>query len=86
PGHCACGCPFPRIDRILGRTDDRIKIKGVNVYPGQIEDLTHRLDGVSSEYQLLLSRDGGKESMLFRVEVDNARDPCCRQMREKAIK
>ena len=86
PGHCTCGCPFPRIDRILGRTDDRIKIKGVNVYPGQIEDLTHRLDGVSSEYQLLLSRDGGKESMLFRVEVDNARDPCCRQMREKAIK
>ncbi len=86
PSHCNCGCPFPRIDRILGRTDDRIKIKGVNVYPGQIEDLTHRLDGVSSEYQLLLSRDGGKESMLFRVEVDNARDPCCRQMREKAIK
>lgn len=86
PGCCNCGCPFPRIDRILGRTDDRIKIKGVNIYPGQIEDLTHRLDGVSSEYQILLSRDGGKESMLFRVEVDNAKDAYHRQTKEKTIK
>jgi len=86
PGQCTCGCPFPRIDRILGRTDDRIKIKGVNIYPGQIEDLTHRLDGVSSEYQILLSRDGGKESMLFRVEVDDAGDAYSRQKKEKAIK
>jgi phenylacetate-CoA ligase len=86
PGQCTCGCPFPRIDRILGRTDDRIKIKGVNIYPGQIEDLTHRLEGVSSEYQILLSRDAGKESMLFRVEVNNAQDASCKQLKEKAIR
>jgi phenylacetate-CoA ligase len=85
-GQCACGCPFPRIDRILGRTDDMIKIKGVNIYPGQIEDLIHKVEGVSSEYQVLLSRECGKESMLFRVEVENAHDPCFRQTREKDIK
>ncbi|WP_440952003.1 phenylacetate--CoA ligase family protein [Methanococcoides sp. FTZ1] len=74
PEPCECGCPFPRIDRLLGRTDDRIKIKGVNVYPGQIEDVINRVDGVSSEYQIILERDQGRDSMLFRVEIDGADD------------
>ena len=67
PGLCKCGCPFPRIDRILGRSDDRIKFKAVNIYPGQIEDLIHRVPGVSSEYQILLTRRDGRDSMTFRV-------------------
>ncbi|AKB85095.1 phenylacetate--CoA ligase family protein [Methanococcoides methylutens] len=75
PEACECGCPFPRIDRLLGRTDDRIKIKGVNVYPGQIEDVIQRVEGVSSEYQIILERDQGRDSMLFRVEIDGADDP-----------
>jgi len=75
PGPCKCGCPFPRIDRLLGRTDDRIKIKAVNVYPGQIEDVIHRVEGVSSEYQIILERDAGRDTMLFRVEIENADDP-----------
>lgn len=70
PEKCKCGSEYPRIDRILGRADDRIKIKGVNIYPGQIEDLIHKLNGVSSEYQIVLSRFEGRDSMLFRVEVD----------------
>jgi phenylacetate-CoA ligase len=74
PKPCKCGCPFPRIDRLLGRTDDRIKIKGVNVYPGQIEDVIHRVEGVSSEYQIILERDVGRDTMLFRVEVEHADD------------
>ena len=56
PSSCPCGCPFPRIDRILGRSDDRIKVKAVNIYPGQIEDLILRVPGVSSEYQIHLTR------------------------------
>ncbi len=75
PEPCECGSLFPRIDRLLGRTDDRIKIKGVNVYPGQIEDVIHRVEGVSSEYQIVLERDAGRDTMLFRVEVDDADDP-----------
>jgi phenylacetate-CoA ligase len=74
PKPCKCGCPFPRIDRLLGRTDDRIKIKGVNVYPGQIEDVIHRVEGVSSEYQIILERDAGRDTMLFRVEIEHADD------------
>ncbi|WP_445475658.1 phenylacetate--CoA ligase family protein [Methanococcoides methylutens] len=74
PEPCKCGCSFPRIDRLLGRTDDRIKIKGVNVYPGQIEDVIQRVEGVSSEYQIILERDQGRDSMLFKVEIDGADD------------
>jgi len=85
PEPCGCGCPFPRIDRILGRTDDRIKIKGVNVYPGQIEDVIHRVEGVSSEYQIVLERDAGRDTMLFRVEIENADDPQNNSIKAKQI-
>lgn len=85
PGLCKCGCPFPRIDRILGRSDDRIKFKAVNIYPGQIEDIIHRIPGVSSEYQILLTRTDGRDSMTFRVEIENAEDPIKKQKIEKAL-
>jgi phenylacetate-CoA ligase len=85
PDACECGSPFPRIDRLLGRTDDRIKIKGVNVYPGQIEDVIHRVEGVSSEYQIVLERDAGRDTMLFRVEVENADDPEINRNKAKSM-
>ncbi|MGB9938945.1 phenylacetate--CoA ligase family protein [Methanosarcina sp.] len=85
PGLCKCGCPFPRIDRILGRSDDRIKFKAVNIYPGQIEDIIHRVPGVSSEYQILLSRRDGRDSMTFRVEIESAEDPKGKEKTEKAL-
>ncbi|SFM32936.1 phenylacetate--CoA ligase family protein [Methanolobus profundi] len=85
PEPCKCGCPFPRIDRLLGRTDDRIKIKGVNVYPGQIEDVILRVEGVSSEYQIILERESGRDSMLFRVEIENADDPENNKLRSRQM-
>ena len=85
PGLCKCGCPFPRIDRILGRSDDRIKFKAVNIYPGQIEDIIHRVPGVSSEYQILLTRKNGRESMTFRVELEGAEDPLKKEKTEKTL-
>ncbi|MDD3247201.1 MAG: phenylacetate--CoA ligase [Methanosarcina sp.] len=85
PGLCKCGCPFPRIDRILGRSDDRIKFKAVNIYPGQIEDIVHRVPGVSSEYQILLTRKDGRDSMIFRVEIEGAEDPLKKEKTEKAL-
>ena len=39
PGECKCGCKYPRIDTIIGRTDDMIKVKGVNIFPSQVDDL-----------------------------------------------
>lgn len=85
PGICKCGCPFPRIDRILGRSDDRIKFKAVNIYPGQIEDIILRVPGVSSEYQILLTRKNGRDSLTFRVEIEGAEDPTRKEKTEKAL-
>jgi phenylacetate-CoA ligase len=85
PGLCKCGCPFPRIDRILGRSDDRMKFKGVNIYPGQIEDVIHKVPGVSSEYQILLTRCEGRDSMIFKVEIEEAEDPIKKGKIEKAL-
>ncbi len=85
PGVCKCGCPFPRIDRILGRSDDRIKFKAVNIYPGQIEDIIHRVPGVSSEYQILLTRCEGRDNMTFRIEIEDADDPIKKEKTEKAL-
>ena len=85
PGLCKCGCPFPRIDRILGRSDDRIKFKGVNIYPGQIEDVIHKVPGVSSEYQILLTRNEGRDNMTFKVEIEEAEDPVKKAKTEKTL-
>ncbi|MDI6812760.1 MAG: phenylacetate--CoA ligase [Desulfitobacteriaceae bacterium] len=65
---CRCGSPYPRIDRILGRTDDMIKIKGVNIYPGQIDHVLRMTDGASSEYKIVLTRHQGKDTLLLKVE------------------
>ncbi|WP_440955928.1 phenylacetate--CoA ligase family protein [Methanosarcina sp. Mfa9] len=87
PGPCKCGCPFPRIDRILGRSDDRIKFKAVNIYPGQVEDIIHnKVPGVSSEYQIFLTRKEGRDSMLFKVEIEGADDPDSKAKTEKSLK
>lgn len=65
---CRCGSPYPRIDRILGRTDDMIKVKGVNIYPGQIDHMLRMTDGAGSEYQIVLTRHQGKDTLLLKVE------------------
>lgn len=55
PGECPCGSKFPRLDTIMGRTDDMMKIKGVNVFPSQIEEILKEFSEVSSEYQIRIS-------------------------------
>jgi phenylacetate-CoA ligase len=68
PGPCPCGSVFPRIDRLKGRTDDMIKFRGVIVYPAQFDQILAHRAGLSSEYQIVLQRHGGRENMLLRVE------------------
>lgn len=68
PGKCACGCSFPRIDVIMGRTDDMMKIKGVNVFPKQIEEVLATFPEISSEYQIRISHLDGKDTMRIYVE------------------
>ncbi|RUM87171.1 MAG: phenylacetate--CoA ligase family protein [Thermodesulfatator sp.] len=74
-GQCPCGSIFPRHDRILGRSDDMIIFRGVNIYPGQIDEILSDMEGISSEYHILLERRDGKDYMIVKVERDSAGDP-----------
>ena len=58
---------FPRLDTIMGRTDDMMKIKGVNVFPSQIEEILKEFSEVSSEYQIRISHLDGKDTMRIYV-------------------
>lgn len=73
-GECACGSPFPRIDILIGRSDDMVKVKGVNIYPGQIEDVLRDIPGVSSEYQVMIDHLYGKDIMTLFFETEAGAD------------
>ena len=72
PGECPCGSRHPRIDTIMGRTDDMIKIKGVNVFPSQIEEILQKFPEASSEYQIRISHLDGKDTMRIYVETNGS--------------
>lgn len=76
PGECKCGSPYPRIDIIRGRSDDMFKVRGVNMFPSQIEDLLRQVHGASSEYKIDIARDEEKnmDAMVLTVEVENECD------------
>ena len=74
PGACSCGCKFPRIGQIMGRTDDMMKIKGVNVFPKQIEEVLAEFPQLSSEYQIRISHLEGKDTMRIYVETDGTQN------------
>ena len=74
PGTCPCGSPYPRLDVIMGRTDDMMKIKGVNVFPSQIEEILKTFPEVSSEYQIRISHLDGKDTMRIYVETNGSVD------------
>lgn len=69
PSPCPCGSHFPRIGTILGRTDDMLKIKGVNFFPAQIEEILKTFPELSSEYQIRISHLDGKDTMRLYVET-----------------
>ena len=72
PGECPCGSRHPRLDTIMGRTDDMMKIKGVNVFPSQIEEILQAFPEVSSEYQIRISHLDGKDTMRIYVETNGS--------------
>ncbi|MDO4428028.1 MAG: phenylacetate--CoA ligase [Atopobiaceae bacterium] len=74
PGACPCGSPFPRIDALQGRSDDMVKIHGVNVFPRQIEEILQTFPALSSEYQIRLSHLEGRDTMRIYVETDGTQD------------
>lgn len=70
PEPCRCGSPYPRIARIKGRSDDMFKVRGVPVYPAQIDTVLSQIGGLGSEYQVVLSREAGRDRFLVRVEAE----------------
>jgi len=66
---CECGRTLRRIKRISRRSDDMFIIRGVNVYPSQIETALLKVEGALPHYQILLSRDKGLDSIEVQVEV-----------------
>ena len=68
PGECPCGSPYPRIDTLIGRTDDMVKVKGVNIFPSQIDEMLSGIEGASSEYQFMIDHLNGKDICTLFVE------------------
>ena len=74
PGKCPCGSHHPRIDAIAGRSDDMMKIKGVNVFPKQIEEVLQTFPELSSEFQIRISHLDGRDTMRIYVETNGSVD------------
>lgn len=70
PGDCPCGRTHRRIDRIKGRTDDMFIIKGVNVFPMQVEKILVKYPGLGSNYLITLDSEDDNDVMTVDVELD----------------
>lgn len=69
PEQCACGRTLRRMERITGRSDDMLIIRGVNVYPSQIEQVLVGIPGVAPHYQVVLTKKGSMDHVEVHVEV-----------------
>ena len=69
---CKCGRTHARIHRLMGRSDDMLIIRGVNVFPSQIEAIILETEGTAPHYQLIISREGNLDTLEVQVEVDEA--------------
>ncbi len=75
---CSCGNILPMHDRILGRSDDMLIFRAVNIYPGQIDEVLSTIPDAGSEYQVHLERrDDGRDYMIIRLE-------CCENFEAEA--
>jgi phenylacetate-CoA ligase len=76
PGNCPCGSPFPRIDTLIGRSDDMVKVKGVIIYPGMVDEFLAGLPDVSSEYQIQIDHLNGRDilNLLFETPLTGAEE------------
>ena len=72
PEKCSCGSCYPRLDIIKGRSDDMFKVHGVNMFPAQVEEVLHHIDGATSEYSIAIGHDdeNNKDVMVLTVEVE----------------
>jgi phenylacetate-CoA ligase len=69
PQICKCGRTFVRMERVSGRSDDMLIIRGVNVFPSQIESVLMDIEGLEPHYQLIVDREGSMDTLEVQVEV-----------------
>ncbi|RLI75369.1 phenylacetate--CoA ligase [Archaeoglobales archaeon] len=66
---CACGRTHPKIHRILGRADDMIVVRGINVFPSQIEHVLMQIPEVGDHFQVFITRNGSLDEITVKVEM-----------------
>ena len=71
---CKCGRTTVRMENLSGRSDDMLKIRGVNVFPSQIEEVILGVDGLGPHYEIIVERDGYTDKLTVRVELARATD------------
>ncbi len=72
PTPCTCGRTLLRMERVSGRTDDMLIIRGVNVFPSQIESVLMAVEGVEPHYQLIVTREGSLDVLEVQVEINES--------------
>ena len=71
---CKCGRTFCRMENLSGRSDDMLKIRGVNVFPSQIEEVILSFDELGPHYEIVVSREGYTDKLEIRVELAQSTD------------
>lgn len=69
---CSCGRTLVRMEKITGRTDDMLIVRGINVFPSQIEAVLLRFEGIEPQYQIIVDREQALDDLEVRVEVSKA--------------
>ncbi len=72
PEPCACGRTLRRMEKVLGRTDDMLIIRGVNVFPSQVEAVLLQMQETQPHYQLVATREGALDNLEVKVEVSES--------------
>lgn len=67
---CPCGRTTARMENLSGRTDDMLKIRGVNVFPSQIEEVLINTDGIGPNYEIVVDRKNHSDMLTIKVEVE----------------
>ncbi|WP_354005674.1 phenylacetate--CoA ligase family protein [Desulfofustis limnaeus] len=68
---CECGRTLVRMGKVTGRTDDMLIIRGVNVFPSQVEHVLVGIEGVEPHYQIVVEREGSMDTMTVEVEISD---------------
>jgi phenylacetate-CoA ligase len=71
---CKCGRTFCRMENLSGRSDDMLKIRGVNVFPSQIEEVILSFAELGPHYEIVVERDGYLDKLTIKVELAQATD------------